>query len=48
MVIEFGQEAPEFNNERSLGEFKGKNVVLALCPGAFTEVCTTEMLALRN
>ena len=54
MAVEVGQAAPEFSlydqerKERSLGEFKGKNVVLAFFPGAFTGVCTTEMCALRD
>ena len=54
MAIEVGQAAPDFTlfdserQQRSLGEFKGKNVVLAFFPGAFTGVCTTEMCALRD
>ena len=54
MAVEIGQETPEFNlydqdrNERCLAEFRGKNVVLAFYPGAFTDVCTTEMCALRD
>lgn len=54
IAIEIGQEAPGFSlydqdrNERSLAEFRGKNVVLAFYPGAFTDVCTTEMCALRD
>lgn len=54
MAVEVGQAAPEFSlydqdrKERSLSEFKGKNVVLAFYPGAFTGVCTTEMCALRD
>ncbi len=54
MPVEVGQSAPEFSlydtdrNQRTLGEFKGKNVVLAFFPGAFTGVCTTEMCALRD
>ena len=54
MAVEVGQTAPEFSlydqdlKERSLGEFKGKNVVLAFFPGAFTGTCTTEMCALRD
>ena len=54
MSVEVGQMAPEFSlydqdrKERSLGEFKGKNVVLAFYPGAFTGTCTTEMCALRD
>ena len=54
MAINIGDPAPGFTlydqdrNERSLAEFKGKNVVLAFYPGAFTGVCTTEMCALRD
>ena len=32
----------------SLSDFRGRNVVLAFYPGAFTGVCTTEMCALRD
>ena len=45
MAVEVGQVAPEFSlydqdrKERSLSEFKGKNVVLAFFPGAFTGTC---------
>ena len=54
MAVEVGQAAPDFTlhdsdrQQRSLGEFKGKNVVLAFFPGAFTGGCTTEMCALRD
>ena len=54
MAVEVGQAAPEFSlydadrNRQSLSDFKGKNVVLAFYPGAFTGVCTTEMCALRD
>jgi peroxiredoxin len=54
MAVEIGQEAPGFSlydqdrEERCLAEFKGKNVVLAFFPGAFTGVCTTEMCTLRD
>ena len=54
MAVEVGQTAPDFTlydtdrNQRSLSEFRGKNVVLAFFPGAFTGVCTTEMCALRD
>ena len=54
MAVEVGQAAPEFSlydterNKRSLSEFKGKNVVLAFVPGAFTGTCTTEMCNLRD
>jgi peroxiredoxin len=54
MAVEVGQAAPEFSlfdtdrSKRSLSEFRGKNVVLAFVPGAFTGVCTTEMCTLRD
>ena len=54
MAVEVGQQAPDFTlydadrKERSLSEFRGKNVVLAFYPGAFTGVCTTEMCAFRD
>ena len=34
--------------KRSLSDYKGKNVVLAFVPGAFTGTCTTEMCNLRD
>lgn len=54
MSVEVGQQAPDFtltdtdNKPRSLSEFKGKNVVLAFMPGAFTSPCTTEICAFRD
>jgi len=51
---EIGQKAPDFTlpdtdlNPRSLGEFRGKNVVLAFFVGAFTSVCTKEMCSFRD
>ena len=54
MAAEVGQQAPAFTlydadrNQRSLSEFRGKNVVLAFFPGAFTGVCTTEMCTFRD
>ena len=54
MAVEVGQAAPQFSlydterTKRSLSEFKGKNVVLAFVPGAFTGTCTTEMCNLRD
>ena len=54
MTVEEGQQAPDFTlkdtdrKDRSLGEFRGKNVVLAFFPGAFTGVCTTEACAFRD
>lgn len=46
--------APDFNlkntekNDIALSTFKGKTVVLAFYPGAFTGVCDTEMCSLRD
>ena len=54
MAVEVGQQAPDFKlydvdrKERSLSEFRGKNVVLAFYPGAFTGVCTTEVCTFRD
>ena len=54
MAAEVGQKAPEFNlfdsdkQERKLSDSKGKTVVLAFFPGAFTGVCTTEMCTFRD
>ena len=54
MAITVGQAAPDFtlhettDRRRSLGDYRGRNVVLAFFPGAFTSVCTTEMCALRD
>ena len=50
MAIAVGQPAPNFTlhetlqQQRSLRDFRGRNVVLAFLPGA----CTTEMCALRD
>jgi peroxiredoxin len=54
MAVEVGQQAPDFTlydsdrKSRSLSEFKGKKVVLAFYPGAFTGVCITEMCTFRD
>ena len=46
--------APDFNlkntekNDIALSSYKGKTVVLAFYPGAFTGVCDTEMCSLRD
>ena len=51
---EVGEKAPDFTlvdqerKARSLSEFKGKKVVLAFFPGAFTSVCTKEMCTFRD
>lgn len=54
MVLKVGDMAPEFElpdiktKMRKLSEYKGKKVVLAFFPGAFTGVCTKEMCAFRD
>jgi peroxiredoxin len=52
--IQIGQPAPEFtlyNSEKqkvSLGDFKGKNVLLLFFPQAFTGTCTKELCSTRD
>ena len=54
MAVEVGDTAPDFTlydsdkNSRSLIEFRGKNVVLAFFPGAFTGLCTKEMCTFQD
>jgi peroxiredoxin len=54
MAINIGSKAPDFtlfdtnNKSRSLSEFRGKNIVLAFYPGAFTGVCTKELCTFRD
>ena len=49
-----GESAPNFtlkNTEKmdvSLSDYKGKTVILAFYPGAFTGVCDTEMCSLQD
>ena len=51
---QIGERAPDFTlpdtdmKPRSLGEFRGKKMVLAFFVGAFTSVCTKEMCAFRD
>ena len=51
---QIGEKAPDFTlpdtdmKPRSLGEFRGKKMVLAFFVGAFTSVCTKEMCAFRD
>ncbi|HWQ17968.1 MAG TPA: peroxiredoxin [Sulfolobales archaeon] len=55
-MVQVGEKAPDFElldttlKKRSLSEFlaKGRFVVLAFFPGAFTEVCTREMCTFRD
>src|SRR3989337_4501722 len=52
--VAVGKEAPDFmlpdtdRKSRKLSEFRGKKLVLAFFPGAFTSVCTKEMCTLRD
>lgn len=52
--VNVGQKAPDFTlpdidlKPRSLKDFIDKNIVLAFYPGAFTSVCTKEMLTFRD
>ena len=52
--VKIGDVAPDFtlvDTERKphrLSEFRGKNVVLAFYPGAFTSVCKKEMCTFRD
>ena len=54
MQLKIGDKAPEFNlrntdkAEVSLGDFKGKNVVVLFFPLAFTGVCTAELCDVRD
>jgi peroxiredoxin len=54
MALLVGSKAPEFilfdteKKPRLLSEFRGKNVVLAFFPGAFTGVCTKELCTFRD
>lgn len=54
MALKIGDKAPDFQlfdtdrKLRSLNEFAGSKVVLALFPGAFTGVCTKEMCTFRD
>ncbi|MDH5200014.1 MAG: redoxin domain-containing protein [Candidatus Bathyarchaeota archaeon] len=52
--ISVGDTAPSLTlydmdrRPRNLAEFRGKNVVIAFYPGAFTSVCKKEMCTLRD
>jgi len=54
MSVKVGEKAPNFTlratdtSEVSLGDYKGKNVVLLFFPLAFTGVCTTELCSMRD
>lgn len=58
MALKLGDKAPDFTLpsftpsadlvQISLGDFKGKNLVIAFFPQAFTGVCTTEMCTMSE
>lgn len=54
MSITVGSAAPVFSlfnsdkNKVSLGDYKGRNVLLLFFPQAFTSVCTKELCAVRD
>lgn len=54
MAVELGTQAPNVSGigydlkPVSLNDFKGKNVVLAFVPGAFTGVCTKEICTFQD
>ncbi|MDI6771399.1 MAG: redoxin domain-containing protein [bacterium] len=54
MAVEVGHQAPDavlVNHDRKavkVSDLRGKTVVLAFFPGAFTGVCTKEMCAFRD
>jgi peroxiredoxin len=54
MSVEVGQKAPDFTlsdqdgRPTSLSAQRGRNVVLAFFPAAFTSVCTKELCTFRD
>ena len=54
MSLQVGDKAPDFKlkstelKEVSLGDFRGKKVVLHFFPLAFTGVCTTQLCTMRD
>ncbi|MES2448811.1 MAG: redoxin domain-containing protein [Bacteroidota bacterium] len=54
MLLQIGDKAPDFKlkntelKEVSLGDFKGKKIVLHFFPLAFTGVCTTQLCTMRD
>jgi peroxiredoxin len=53
-LVDVGDKTPELTlfdlnfKQRSLKEFRGKKLILAFFPGAFTSVCKKEMCTLRD
>jgi peroxiredoxin len=54
IMVDIGARTPEITlfdyklKKRSLNEFRGKKLVLAFFPGAYTGVCTKEISSLRD
>jgi len=54
MVVKVGDKAPNFTlrntlkEEVSLGDYRGKNVLVLFFPLAFTGVCTDELCSIRD
>jgi glutaredoxin-dependent peroxiredoxin len=54
MQLQKGQPAPDFTlfdsekKERSLRDYRGKNVLILFFPLAFTSVCTAELCSIRD
>jgi glutaredoxin-dependent peroxiredoxin len=54
MSIQIGQPAPDFTlrdnekNKITLGDYRGKNVLLLFFPLAFTSTCTKELCFMRD
>jgi peroxiredoxin len=54
MALQVGDKAPDFKlfsselKETSLGDFKGKKVVLQFFPMAFTGTCTEQLCTMRD
>ena len=53
-MVDVGEKTPELTlfdlnlKQRSLKEFRGKKLILAFFPGAFTSACKKEMCTLRD
>ncbi len=53
-MLTTGQKAPDFtlfnseNNQVSLADFQGKNLIVLFFPMAFTSVCTAELCEMRD
>jgi peroxiredoxin len=53
-MVDVGEKTPELTlydlnlKKRSLNEFRGKKLILAFFPGAFTSTCKKEMCTIRD